>query len=414
MKFKITISLIILYLFLFACTSITQLNKRNLSFLYNPVNNKLNGQFVVFHKSGNISTLYYKIMTSDILYERQNNKTYKGVVKLKYRLLNDFNSKEVSDSGSVVKVDSADIIKEFIIDSIDFKTTDARNYVMQIDMLDMSRKTEFQTFLLIDKSNPFCAQNFLIKTTDNHPSFKNYFTGNEKFRILLNSASSTKLYVKLYRKDFPVAMPPFSEHSEGKIVLKPDSAFTVDITNKTTKELSFKKTGIYYIQSEADAKGGLVVFRFYDDFPEITNASNMLYPLMYITTKNEFDKILLSKDKKAAVDNYWLELAGNTSRARDMIFKYYTRVKDANILFTSYEEGWKTDRGIIYIVYGSPNIVYKNTESETWVYGSTQSSRSIVFNFNRLSNPFTDNDFSLNRSSNYKNSWYNAVENWRR
>ena len=161
-------------------------------------------------------------------------------------------------------------------------------------------------------------------------------------------------------------------------------------------------------------KRGIVIFRYYDDFPEITEAVNMINPLIYITTKNEFDKIYMAKDKKTEIDNFWMDIAGNPDRARELIKEYYTRVMEANLMFSSYMEGWMTDRGMIYIVFGKPNVVYKNTDYETWIYGSAQSSRSIAFSFYRLTNPFADNDFGLSRNSNYKNSWYIAVEMWRR
>jgi GWxTD domain-containing protein len=416
MKLKTLISLIIILLIGFACSNLTQISKKNVSYIYNPLINKINVSYVVFHKSNNISTLYYRIKTSELLYVKsKNGQGYKAEIKLKYLLLNDFDSKVVSDSGSVVRVDS--ILyekKQYLIDSIDFKTSEARMYVLQINVNDVQKKVEAESYVNIDKRTQYSAQNFLIMTMNNMPAFRNYFAGYEKFYIKARSEGSVKFYTKVYRKDFPIAIPPFSERTENKIILKPDSSFTINLTHKNTNALTFKKTGIYYLQNEINAPEGLVIFRFYEDFPDITNASNMLYPLMYITTKSEFDKMLLSRNKKETVDNYWLELAGNSSRARELIRRYYSRVREANLLFTSYQEGWKTDRGIIYIIYGSPNIVYKNSEKETWIYGSTQSSRSIAFNFYRLSNPFCDNDFTLTRSTNYKNSWYNAVENWRK
>jgi hypothetical protein len=97
-----------------------------------------------------------------------------------------------------------------------------------------------------------------------------------------------------------------------------------------------------------------------------------------------------------------------------MIKLYYNRVMDANRFFTSYLEGWKTDRGIIYIIYGPPNVVYKGRNVEGWVYGEDKNMLSINFTFRKLDNPFTDNDYSLTRSPAYKDGWYIAVDNWRR
>ena len=37
---------------------------------------------------------------------------------------------------------------------------------------------------------------------------------------------------------------------------------------------------------------------------------------------------------------------------------YYRRVRFANEEFTQYKDGWKTDRGMIYILFGPPNQVF--------------------------------------------------------
>jgi len=136
--------------------------------------------------------------------------------------------------------------------------------------------------------------------------------------------------------------------------------------------------------------------------------------IRYITEKKEYDEMWVQKDKKNAVDAFWLNIAGNEIRAKELIKKYYNRVQEANEYFPSFIEGWKTDKGLVYIVYGPPNVVYKSKNSEDWIYGEDRNMRSIRFTFFKMENPFTDNDYQLSRSNSYKDEWYNAVENWRR
>jgi hypothetical protein len=38
---------------------------------------------------------------------------------------------------------------------------------------------------------------------------------------------------------------------------------------------------------------------------------------------------------------------------------------------------------------------------------------ALSFTFVKLDNPFSDNDYALQRSANYRNLWYNAVDLWR-
>ena len=113
------------------------------------------------------------------------------------------------------------------------------------------------------------------------------------------------------------------------------------------------------------------------------------------------------------IENFWLTHGGNEERSRLLIKKYYGRVRDANKYFASYTEGWRTDRGMIYTIFGMPNSIYKSPESESWTYGTVNSSLALNFFFIKVNNPFTENDYSLSRSPSYESNWFRAVEIWR-
>jgi GWxTD domain-containing protein len=416
MKAKIFFSCIIIIVIFFACSSVNQISKRNLAFLYNSEQSKIKADFTVFHTSKEISTLYFRFATSELLYAKPNNSMrFRAGVKLSYKLLKNYDSKDIIDSSHVLILDSvSQYHREIVNDSLNFRAAFPNIYTLYVSLTDINKRTISETIINIDKSNAYSRQNFLVRKSNNLPYFKSYFASNENLRISVNSDIANRISVKHFKLNFPPALPPFADQKELKVIVKPDSVFYHKLKNKQTGILKLQQTGIYYFQYDTMVKKGLALFRYYDDFPEITSPSNMLNPLIYISSKKEFDRMLLSKDKKGEVDKFWIEIAGNPDRALQLIKKYYTRVKEANEFFTSYQEGWKTDRGIIYIIYGPPNVVYKSDETETWVYGQIQNIRSITFNFDKLFNSFSDNDYVLNRSSNYKNSWYMAVETWRR
>ena len=139
----------------------------------------------------------------------------------------------------------------------------------------------------------------------------------------------------------------------------------------------------------------------------------MVPPMRYISTKKEYDLLLASENQKNDMDKFWREIAGSNDRARTLIREYFKRVESANNYFTSYMEGWKTDRGIIYIIYGIPNIVYKNNNYENWIYGEENNMMSMSFVFHKVNNPITGNDYVLSRSPVFKSSWFRAVDSWR-
>ena len=68
---------------------------------------------------------------------------------------------------------------------------------------------------------------------------------------------------------------------------------------------------------------------------------------------------------------------------------------------------------MVYLIYGAPNVIYRTSNSEVWTYGEENNINSLNYTFTKVNNPFTENDFILERSSSYKQSWYVAVDIWR-
>jgi len=134
--------------------------------------------------------------------------------------------------------------------------------------------------------------------------------------------------------------------------------------------------------------------------------------LRYLTSNQSFSALEKQADFRNAVETFWLDIANNPDKGRKLIKDFYTRVRYANMFFTSYKEGWRTDRGMIYIVYGKPGVVYKSGHEEIWTYGFDRQHNSVDFKFKYVVNPFTDNDFQLIRIANYKDSWNRAIEKW--
>ena len=118
-------------------------------------------------------------------------------------------------------------------------------------------------------------------------------------------------------------------------------------------------------------------------------------------------------DRRAAVERFWLDAAGSKDRARSAIRTYFERVENANRYFTSYVEGWRTDRGLVHIIFGSPNTIYRAPDTETWIYGEENNMMSLTFRFSKRDIPFTNNDLVLDRDPTFKGAWYRNVESWR-
>ena len=80
------------------------------------------------------------------------------------------------------------------------------------------------------------------------------------------------------------------------------------------------------------------------------------------------------------------------------------------MLFRS--DGWQTDRGMIYMVFGPPRIVNRSLSTETWSYDNG-TGNDLNFIFRKNKNELSENDFVLDRNIMYKADWYKAVDFWR-
>jgi hypothetical protein len=57
--------------------------------------------------------------------------------------------------------------------------------------------------------------------------------------------------------------------------------------------------------------------------------------------------------------------------------------------------------------------VYRRQDIETWIYGRQGNRVFLRFDFIRAINPFTNNDYELQRDPQFKEQWYNAIYFWR-
>lgn len=387
---------------------------QNLSNNYRPEKEVLRPGYTVFHRTGTVSELHFKVSSKGLLYSKQNgNESFTARIKIHYRLISSYETKDIIDSATVTLSDPYSSNPKDIIGKIDFTATFTNSYLLQIDMFDLNRNTSARTLINIDKLNHNTRQNFIVLSRKNKtPIFRDHIYKDEFFHIKYRTPEE-KLYVRYYNRQFPLPTPPFSTSNMIPFEYRADSLFVVRLNSQDTIGVNFSKPGFYHIQDDTLSKEGLTLFRLDDDFPHVKKAAHLLDPLRYLTSRNEFETMSANKNKKAAVDSFWVAAGSSPDRARDLVRKFYNRVEDANEYFSSYVEGWRTDRGLIYIVYGPPNVVYKSNDSENWVYGEENNANSLSFTFLKVINPFTDNDYRLERNQTYRNSWFNAVDLWR-
>jgi GWxTD domain-containing protein len=243
----------------------------------------------------------------------------------------------------------------------------------------------------------------LFIESENIPLLKTFINTEKTFSL----SDSSDVFVSFYNDRFPTAAPGFSE-TQGKVskAIDADSVWRLP----WGASVSFSANGLYLFQKDTSIANGLAV-RNERDYPRYTLIQNLPGPFVYICTKLEYDRLEAAKGDKKAFDRTVLTITGDTERAKQLIRNYFRRVELANQYFTSYKEGWKTDRGMVYIIFGPPDEVYRFYDREVWDYDNTL--YKVSFDFVKSSSVFDPDNYVLIRNQKYKEVWYQVVDLWR-
>ncbi len=155
------------------------------------------------------------------------------------------------------------------------------------------------------------------------------------------------------------------------------------------------------------------------NFPHIRNPRELAEPLVYLMGSREYREMMSIDDPvllKEAVDYFWLSNISSIDRARQVISMYYDRVEQANKQFTNFKEGWKTDQGMIYILFGPPWYVTTRLNRMQWSYTYNREDPNYNYFFERPRMPtehFPFNNYLLQRSQNYFTIQYQQIQRWK-
>ena len=389
--------------------------RNNLAFLYNPSSTPLHPEFDVYHETSTRSRLYVKLFPVELLFNQANPQgVYQARLQIHYELTEMIDGREseyVADSTTTEFSVQMEQSKNIFVANLPLMTREGSRYLLKVTTTDLIRRKGTTNFVHIDRSNVNTSQNYqVISIATGFPSFDKVFHSNEVFYVKYNRQGVDTIYVKYYKNDFPLPRPPITNLNSPIPDYIPDSIFAYPYSD--TMKFMLRREGMYHIQVDPNQEGGLSLFNFGDTYPSVSSVEDMVGPLAYLANSQEFNELITETNLKLAIDNFWLQSGGTAQSSRELIRVYYNRVFFANYFFTSYKEGWKTDRGMMFIVYGPPNILTKKGDNENWVYYRKSSREPLQFTFLRHDNPYTDKDFWLAR--NFTNSlWTLAVRDWR-
>ena len=398
--------------FIISCSTQQKINK------YDSANSYVDeypGGFLqqqIFHKNDTISDLYVKIEAKNIPSLRSKKVDVYSYMTFQYEVYTSMNKKDLIQSdvyklSDIVPYDMID--KGGVLVNIPLKLQDDHNYIILLSVQDQLSKKNYFKLLRVNKgiSSP---ENFKITDTDDQILWHSWIEKKQSVKIHYRYPVTEIMQMSYFEPKFSTAKPPFVDD-----MLKAPKVFeTYDVTLKEGKSdvIILPREGVYLLKKDKAHTQGLFKTQFYENYPSIDNPAQKVFALRYLNTKKEF-YTMLQDEPAHTLQEFWFFDGRSQEKSQEMMSTYYSRVQRANELFTSYKEGWKTDRGMIFIIYGPPDHIYNEADSEVWEYGDDADYNDLSFEFNIQQTILNSQDYILIRDKSYKDSWFHLVKNWR-
>jgi GWxTD domain-containing protein len=389
------------------CTTYAQnrdgFSSKNLNYMYYPGSEiKLNYNI---SKRANEAFVYLNIQTLQGITLRNN-------YLMSYEIKPDYQSEEVLQKDTIPYQGIVYRDKNQFIFRVDLiLPSDAT--LMLVHVRNLHNQMSYSFDIPLQNEFIFPRPDFMVKK-EGFPLFARFINENDSIEFALsasNTGDNREVYAYYYKTDFKAADPPMTDLTQRP---KENLSIEKKLALPQGSRVHLEQKGLYFIQSDTNSNAGssfLVGDLFY---PRLAHINDITGPLIYITTRAERERLANADDKKKELDKFWINLTKNPDNARGLIRNYYQRVREANSYFTGYKEGWKTDMGMIYILYGSPDEVYRDEEKEEWIYQKIEDIPKLSFSFMKVRNIFTDNHYVLVRSKDYERHWYRIVDMWRK
>ncbi len=382
-------------------------------YLYNPGKTFLHPDYTVYHSGENESTLFFRVLCRELIFNQANPENQnRAKVRIDYKLYSSYADQKVEMSSSSEFIIDREKATDVFSGSVKMPIEEGKSYFLELTLTDQLRDSKKIDFIFVDRYSQQSQQNYLVLSFPDHEiGFEKFYYSDEKFRIISNSITSGRMQVSFYKPAKILPPPPFMDEDIGAKTVRPDSVWEIDYDQQTLFQLIDR--GVYQFFPSSEQVNALYLVNLGDHFPQVQTPEDMAPPLQYITTSEEYQKIIRQKDLKKAIDEFWVKAGKDYSNARELIKVFYNRVLFANLYYSTDREGWKTDRGMIYLLMGPPAMVKKTETKEEWNYQSRDSRSYYKFIFTLESDPVKVYDFVLQRTEDHRNVWNTAVQTWR-
>lgn len=388
----------------------------NFAYLYGKGAAAMRMEARVYRPDSEHATIYFKLNTADLLYKGTGGGgPYQTRVLLRYEAFASIDSKALLDSATTLLTDQSmdPAVDKFLVGELVMQHIGNRSCVVRITAHDLLRDSESAVMIPVGPGDGSGRHFYLPLDADSLPLFIDRIRPRSTITVRSERFAGKTLTVSHFKPVTQLPGPVFAAIAPPPLDGVPDHISTIRVPLDGAFNFTADTAGFYHFRADTSATEGYTLFVSSGNFPQVAAVDDMLPPLRYITSLQEWDRITTGKDIRKEVERFWTDAAGDRERARAAIAAYYGRVESADRHFTSYLAGWKTDRGLVHIIFGTPNTIRKDDIGETWIYGDGSNLMSLTFRFIKRAEPYSDNDLVLQRDPQLKSAWYRNVESWR-
>lgn len=389
---------------------------RNLERIYDPASSSMHPTMNIYNISDSASLIVERIFTKELLFN-QANKENKLLARVKviYNLYDLNNRQNLVDSTTTTfKFDKENVALFYDLE-IPVNAKLENKYILEVITTDLNRNSNQYAFFIIDRTDKNSTNDYLIyNRLDDQLVVDLYINKPKEVKIEHYKDDLDSMFVFFFPDRFAAAVVPYEKDTLIENFATYDSTWVC--YTDSVNYADFSEEGVYYFSRYQNAditQSGFALYNFGHGYPMIKTPDDLAKPTIYL---GGMDTIVESdstgKLTKLAVDNFWLDKENNMDKSRQLLKEYYKRVVFANTYFTSYKEGWQTDRGMIYIIYGIPDYLFKSGDEERWIYNPNGIGPGIEFKFNWVEHPITQNHYLLDREKLKTTGWDEAVGLW--
>jgi GWxTD domain-containing protein len=353
--------------------------------------------FSLYRQNDSLCQLFYRAESQSFLSKRETNDQWYNTIKVDFLVQrNQFAGKQFFSQIEDYRLES----KSNLNDSFEFYLPINKDLFYELKLIDENKHVYRIESSWWNRKTGFLKEDFLIRDTNNEVLTERIF--DIPVTIQSNRWKDSLLLVRKYSDLSNVAELPYAQGSlKNKEEFGEEWADTILLAELNTRlQVDFEE-GFYKVNLPED------IYSKNNFYFSMNEKRPIIDALIYLSDEKE------GRTSLQTWTTFWLKASGGEKYLMDKLIKEFEeRVRYTNQNFASYKEGWKTDKGMLYIVYGKPDRVLTDTQGESWTYGLSEVN-SQLFLFRRDPHNLHPNDWELERSFQLKERWDASINRWK-